>query len=54
MKPDIEKIFGQKLQSKVVDLLHTNFDKLFEMIEAKFDEMRESHMRDKEEIIQAI
>ena len=54
MKPEISKIFGEELQSKVVDLLDTNFNTLNEMIEKKFNEMRESHQRDKEEIIQAI
>jgi predicted RNase H-like nuclease (RuvC/YqgF family) len=42
------------LQTKVVDLLDTNFNSLTEMIENKFKEMRESHQKDKEEIIQAI
>ena len=54
MKPEISKIFGEELQSKVVDLLDTNFNTLNEMIEKKFNEMRVSHQRDKEEIIQAI
>ena len=54
MKPEISKIFGEQLQSKVVNLLDTNFITLNEMIETKFNEMRESHQRDKEEIIQAI
>ena len=54
MKPEISKIFGEELQSKVVDLLDTNFNTLNEMIEKKFNDMRESHQRDKEEIIQAI
>ena len=54
MKPEISKIFGEELQSKVVDLLDTNFNTLNEMIESKFKEMRESHQRDKEEIIQTI
>ena len=42
------------MQSKVVDLLDTNFNALNEMIETKFNEMKESHQRDKEEIIQTI
>ncbi len=42
------------MQSKVIDLLDTNFNTMNEMIENKFNEMRESHQRDKEEIIQAI
>ena len=51
MKPEISKIFGEELQSKVVNLLDTNFNTLNEMIETKFNEMKESHQRDKEEII---
>ena len=51
MKPDISKIFGEQLQSKVVNLLDTNFNTMNEMIETKFNEMRESHQRDKEDII---
>ncbi len=54
MKPEISKIFGEELQSQVVDLLDNNFNTLNEMIEKKFKEMRESHQRDKEEIIQTI
>jgi hypothetical protein len=42
------------LQTKVVNLLHNNFDVINDMIETKFNEMRESHQKDKEEIIQAI
>jgi hypothetical protein len=42
------------LQTKVVDLLDSNFNSLNEMIESKFNEMRESHQKDKEEIILAI
>jgi Na+-transporting NADH:ubiquinone oxidoreductase subunit NqrC len=54
LKPEIQKIFGEKLQTKVVDLLDSNFNSLNEMIENKFKEMQENHKRDKEEIIQAI
>ena len=54
MKPDIQRIFGAELQTKVVDLLRDNFEAIYEMIETKFNEMRESHQKDKEEIIQAI
>jgi len=54
MKPEISKIFGEELKSKVVDLLDTNFNALNEMIETKFNEMKENHQRDKEEIIQTI
>jgi hypothetical protein len=42
------------LQTKVVDLLDSNFNSLNEMIESKFSEMRENHQKDKEEIILAI
>jgi hypothetical protein len=54
LKPEIQKIFGEKLQTKVVDLLDSNFNSLNEMIENKFKEMQENHKRDKEEIILAI
>ena len=42
------------MQSKVVNLLDTNFDAINDMIEKKFNEIRESHQKDKEEIILAI
>jgi hypothetical protein len=38
----------------VVNLLDNNFEAINDMIESKFNEMRESHRRDKEEIIQTI
>ena len=51
MKPEISKIFGEELQFKVFDLLDSNLNILNEMMEKKFNEMRESHQRDKDEII---
>jgi hypothetical protein len=51
MKPEIQRIFGAELESKVVNLLGSNFEGLYDMIENKFKEMRESHQQDKEEII---
>jgi hypothetical protein len=51
VRPEISKIFGDELQNKVVDLLDKNFSTILEMIETKFNEMRESHLKDKEEII---
>ena len=54
LKPEIQKIFGAELQTKVVNLLHNNFDAINDMIETKFNEMRESHQKDKDDIIQAI
>jgi len=38
----------------VVELLGSSFSTLNEMIEKKFNEIRESHQRDTEKIIQAI
>ena len=38
----------------MVELLGSSFSTLNETIEKKFNEIRESHQRDKEEIIQAI
>jgi Na+/phosphate symporter len=35
-------------------LLDSNFEKINDIIESKFNEMRESHQKDKEEMIQAI
>ena len=54
MNSEIERIFGAELQTKVVDLLERNFEGIYDMIENRFNEMRESHKKDKEEIIQAI
>jgi isoleucyl-tRNA synthetase len=54
LRPEIQRIFGAELQSKVVNLLDSNFEKINDIIESKFNEMRESHRKDKEEIIQAI
>jgi uncharacterized protein HemX len=54
MKPEISKIFGEELQFKVFDLLDSNLNTLNEMMEKKFNEMKENHQRDKEEIIQTI
>ena len=50
LKPEIQKIFGAELQSKVVNLLHNNFDAINDMIETKFNEMRESHQKDKDDM----
>jgi hypothetical protein len=47
LKPEIQRIFGAELQSRVVDLLNSNFEGLSDMIESKFNEMRESHRKDK-------
>jgi hypothetical protein len=51
MNSEIERIFGAELQTKVVDLLERNFEGIYDMIENRFNEMRESHKKDKEEII---
>jgi hypothetical protein len=51
MNPDIERIIGSELQTKVVDLLERNFEGIYDMIENRFNEMKESHKKDKEEII---
>ena len=50
MKADIHKNFGAQLETKVVDLLSSNFEKVIDTI----NELRESHQKDKEDIIEAI
>ena len=43
LRPEIQRLFGAELQSRVVDLLNNSFEALSDMIESKFSEMRESH-----------